>query len=412
VRFRIDHDAVAVGDERDRATVDRFRRDVAHAETVGAARETPVGDERRVGAPADPLHRAGDGEHLLHPGPALRALVADHHDVAGVDVTGEHRLHRKLLAVVDARRPVESQLVEPGHLHHAALRRERAGEDREPTLGVDRCRQRMHDVAVGRGRVECREVLGHRLAADRHTVAVQQPGVEQLAHHDLHAADAVEVGHVVLAVRLHVGDVRNLRPDAIEVVELELDVCFVRDCQQVQHEVRRPAERHADRDGVLERLLGEDLARPDAGLEEAHHRSSGLESEVVAASVDGRRGGAAGQRHAERLGGRRHGVGGEHAGARTDRRARLPLDLTELVLGERARGARSDPLEHVHEVDRLTLVAAGQDRAAVQEHRREVETSRGHEHAGKALVAAGERDERVKAFRVHDALDRVGDDLP
>ena len=71
------------------------------------------------------------------------------------------------------------------------------------------CVERVHDVAVGRGRIELGEVLGHRLAGDGEAVAVQQPGVEQLLHHDRHAADRVEVGHVVLAVRLHVGDVRR-----------------------------------------------------------------------------------------------------------------------------------------------------------------------------------------------------------
>ena len=68
--------------------------------------------------------------------------------------------------------------------------------------------ERVDDDAVGRGRVERGEVLGHRLAGDGEAVAVQQAGVEQVLHHHRHAADAVEVGHVELAVRLHVGDVR------------------------------------------------------------------------------------------------------------------------------------------------------------------------------------------------------------
>ena len=64
------------------------------------------------------------------------------------------------------------------------------------------------------------------------------------------------------------------------------------------------------------------------------------------------------------------------------------LDLAELVLGQRAGGARADRLEHAHDVEGLVLVVTGEDRAAVEEHRREVEPRRGHEHAGQALVAA------------------------
>ena len=52
VRVGVDHDAVAVGDERDRAAVDGLGRDVTDAEAVRAAREPAVGDERGVGAAA------------------------------------------------------------------------------------------------------------------------------------------------------------------------------------------------------------------------------------------------------------------------------------------------------------------------------------------------------------------------
>ena len=97
---------------------------------------------------------------------------------------------------------------------------------------------------------------------------------EQLAEDRLDAAHAIEVDHVVLAVRLHVGDVRHARADAVEVVELELDLRLVRDREQVQHRVRGAAERHRDRDRVLERLLRHDLTRADAERDEVHHRNA------------------------------------------------------------------------------------------------------------------------------------------
>ena len=245
MRSRVDHDAIAVGDERDRPAVDRLRRDVADAEPVGAAREAPVGDERGVGAATGALHRARDREHLAHPGATLRPLVADHDDVARVDAPGEDRVHRA--------RPRRRR---PGRRPRSAARRSRRPS--RPSLPArasragPRCRP-----GCGSGRTAGARPRRRARAASRSArfsaivlpVTVRQspwsrPAVEQLLHHDLHPTDAVEVGHVVLAVRLHVGDVRDTRADPVEVVELELHAGLVGDGEQVQHRVGRPAERH------------------------------------------------------------------------------------------------------------------------------------------------------------------------
>ncbi len=108
---------------------------------------------------------------------------------------------------------------------------------------------------------------------------------------------------------------------------------------------------------------------------------------------------------------RRHRVGGEHARARPLGRARPLLDLAQLVLGEGAGGTRAHGLEHAHDVERLVLVVTREDRAAVEEDRRQVEPGRRHHHPGQALVAPREGDHGVEPLGVHDALDRVGDDL-
>ena len=117
------------------------------------------------------------------PGPALRALVADDDDVAGVDRARRGsppspRPRRRSTRAVPSKR-VD---VDAGDLHHRALRRERAarGPRCRPARGSGRV-SGCTTVAVGRGRVEVGEVLGHRLAGDGEAVAVEQPGVEQLA---------------------------------------------------------------------------------------------------------------------------------------------------------------------------------------------------------------------------------------
>ena len=74
-------------------------------------------------------------------------------------------------------------------------------------------------------------------------------------------------------------------------------------------------------------------------------------------------------------------------------------------------GMLADAFEHVDDGHVLALEVAGQDRPAVEEHRRHVETQHGHHHAGQRLVAAGHADEGIVAVAAHGELDRVGDPI-
>src|SRR5205814_9712627 len=108
----------------------------------------------------------------------------------------------------------------------------------------------MHHGAVRLRRIEVGQVVGQRLAGHREAVAVQQTLVQQGFHDHWHAADLVEVDHVELAVRLHVGDVGDLPADPVEVLQREIDTRLVGDGQQVQHRVGGSADGHGDGDGV------------------------------------------------------------------------------------------------------------------------------------------------------------------
>jgi hypothetical protein len=242
---------------------------------------------------------------------------------------------------------------------------------------------------------------------------VKVAGLEQLAHDDGDAADAVDVDHVEPSVGLGVGDVRCAPAHPGEVVEGELDARFVGDGEQVQDGVGAPPEGHGDGDGIFERLLAHDVARPEAELEEPDHRLPAGKGQVVAAGVDGGGRGAAGQGHAEGLGDRRHRVGREHPGAAANGRAGAVLDQGQLLVAQRTRGPGADRFEDTRDVEGLAVgTPPRHDAAAVEEHRREVDPSGRHQHAREGLVTAGEGDHPVETLGVHDRLDTVGDHLP
>ena len=109
------------------------------------------------------LHGAGDGQHLPHARPALGALVADDHDVAGVDAPGQHGLEGGLLAVehpgaaleaVDSRCPATLTTEPLGASEPRSMAR--------PPTCVERCVPAVDDLAVGGRRLDQLEVLAAR----------------------------------------------------------------------------------------------------------------------------------------------------------------------------------------------------------------------------------------------------------
>ena len=206
----VDHDAVAVPDEGDRTAVDRFGRHVADAEAVGPAGEPPVGHERAVPAP--------------RPAPFIAPVTASISRMPG----------RPWVPRSGSRRPSRAGSSRPGSPPSPRPRRRRPGprpsnrstsmpatfttpprvrasprRTASPPSAWIGARQGWITCPSGAGRVERGQLLAHGAPGHGQAVAVEQAGVEQLSHHDRNAADPVEVDHVVAAVRLGVGDVRD-----------------------------------------------------------------------------------------------------------------------------------------------------------------------------------------------------------
>ncbi|WP_166654839.1 hypothetical protein [Mycobacterium sp. BK086] len=386
------------------------------AQTRRAAREPAVGHQQHVLAEARTLDGAGDREHLAHARAALGALVADDDHVAVSDGAVLESVECCPLTLENPCGAFEHIGVEAGRLDHRALGSQRAVQDRDAAGRVDRIVHRAQHLAVGIRRLDVREVLGHGLARHGEAITVQEASVQQSFHHHRHTADLVDVLHHVATERLDVSQVRHLLPDPGEVRQRELDSCLGGDRQQMQHRVGGPAERHHHGDGVLERLLGEDVAGGDAAAQHLDNGLTGLARVLVAAAVDGDRGCAARQRHSQCLGRRGHRVGGVHATAGALAGTDRAFDDVDVLARHQSARTRSDSLEGVDDRDFLLATVgelrdARHDRAVVEEDARQVQAGRGHQHAGDRLVAAGQQHRSVQALRLHDGLDAVGDDL-
>ena len=119
---------------------------------------------------------------------------------------------------------------------------------------------------------------------------MEQTGVEQGLHHHGHPTHPVEVDHVVLPVRLGVGDVGYATRHPVEVVKVEMHPGLGGDGQEVQHGVGGTTKCVHHGNGVLECLLGQDLARGDPIAQQVHHSGAAGVGVVVTAAVrSGRR---------------------------------------------------------------------------------------------------------------------------
>ena len=289
VAGHVDADSITVANECDRSSVDRLGSHVTDAKAPRSAAESAVGDEGAIGAATGTFQRSGDGQHFAHSRSALGALVTNDEHGVGSNLTGHDGGHRTVLSVEHARGAFEESLFggEPGHLHHTAERRQRSAQNKNAAFGVDGGRQRMHHHAIGCRRREFGQVLGHGLSGAGEHIAMNETSVEKMLQHHGHSTHAMQVGHVELSAGLHVGDVRNLGRDAVEILEFQRHAGFGSDGQQVQHGVRASSERVGDGDGVLERLLREDVARTNAETQHVHHGLAGASCVVLATAIDG-----------------------------------------------------------------------------------------------------------------------------
>ena len=138
-RARVDDDAVAFVQQRDRAAARGFRRDVADHEAVGGAAEAAVGDQRDVVAEAAADQRGGDAEHLAHAGAAGRTFVADHDHVAGLAIAPCLHGGERVLPRSRTRAPcLRSACALAGKFQDAAFRREIAVQDRVAAARLER----------------------------------------------------------------------------------------------------------------------------------------------------------------------------------------------------------------------------------------------------------------------------------
>src|SRR5262249_3333753 len=143
-------------------------------------------------------------------------------------------------AIKNARGPSEMLNVMPGNFNDATFRREIAFQNDQTTRGFERIFLRAHHLLSGR--FSCgRSFFCQSSSGDGYGVSVEKFRIEHTFGDKRGTSCGVEVRGEKTAAGFEVGDDRNARADAVEVIDGKRDLCFVGDGQKVQDRVGRAA---------------------------------------------------------------------------------------------------------------------------------------------------------------------------
>ena len=216
---------------------------------------------------------------------------------------------------------------------------------------------------------------------------------------------------MVRACGRKVADIRHLRGQLVERLQLQRHASFIGNCQQMQHRVGRAADSHFAAKRVAERRRSEDITRLDVLFDQLHNLHARMLGQMDARGRYRRRGAVAGQRHTDGFRQAVHGVCRVHACARAAARAGIALSLVESRIVHDAGLVCADRLKGFGERDLLAAKVTGQHRPAGDDDRRDVQARCCHQHAGHNLVTVRDEHERVKLVRLRERLDAVRNQL-
>ena len=234
---------------------------------------------------------------------------------------------------------------------------------------------------------------------------------EKLFHERDDAADFDKFGHEEASARFEIREDRNLFSDEGEIVDCELHACRMRDGEQMEHRVRRTAERDRDGDRILECLLRKDVGGPDALFQKVDDRRARIPA--ILRFVGGNRSlcGTVGEAESHGLNGGCHGVRGIHSAAGAGAGDRAGFHVVEFPAGNFVRRPLSHCLKDRNHIEVFPSEASRQDCASVNKHGCPVQARNGDHATRHIFVAAPDRDKSIEALTSHDCLDRIRDHL-
>ena len=296
----------------------------------------------------------------------------------------------------------------PSYLDDRTVGREIAAQNHEPTRRFERTvRRGDHDLS--RRLDDLGNFFPERTAGNRHRGSVHELRVDHALGDQLDAAGVIDVKRHVFPAGAKIGDDRRTFADRIEIVDLERDARFARDCEQMQHAIGGTAGTGRGCDRVLERIAREQIAWAHAAPQEIHHDLARFVPLLRFARIGCARRGAADGREADEFHDHGHRVRGKLTAARTGTGNGVVFDREQFRVADLPGRVRPDRFVDVDDREIFAVEFTWRDRAPVEDQRGNVEPHERHRRAGRRFIAGAERYDRIEHVAAPDEFDRIGD---
>ena len=199
--------------------------------------------------------------------------------------------------------------------------------------------------------------------------------------------------------------------DGVHFVQIKRYATFVGNRRQMQHTVRRTAQRHIRGNRVPDRRRRHNIAGTDILFHKLHNLHTRVFCKLDTRGIYRGDRTVAAKPHTEYFGQAVHRVCRIHTRARTAGRTYFFLKFRKLIIVNLARTIRADRFKHTRKRAFFTAHSAREHRSAADEHRRNIEPCRRHQKPGHVLVAVGDHNQPVEAVRHYHRFGGIGDQV-
>mmetsp|Transcript_22767 Transcript_22767/g.36567 ORF Transcript_22767/g.36567 Transcript_22767/m.36567 type:complete len:224 (-) Transcript_22767:572-1243(-) len=217
--------------------------------SVRATRESAIRDQRNLIHQTGAYQCRGWHQHFWQSWTAFWSLVAYHNHVSFVaerlfaNLASIEFAHEILLRFAHNGVTTKFESLFAGEFSYAAISGNITIQHFDMASVHERSLDRIHHIAIlVRGiknifRWNVCYILVHGFASHRHAIAMKQTFRDEICNHRWSPTNALQIAHIIFTRRSQIPNKRHCITDTLKIVQRKLDLCSMRNRQQMQYAI-------------------------------------------------------------------------------------------------------------------------------------------------------------------------------